>query len=88
MTIDSYFCQRTPIFISPSCLILATRSHYLQARSFKPDPFFPTSQTPQTVQTVPLYFAWYLLPSNEHVSNPDPVYMGVSEAAQTSNSAN
>ena len=48
----------------------------------------PISLTSQTLQTVPLYLLWYLLPSNGHDTLAEPEYIGVYDAAQMSNSAN
>jgi hypothetical protein len=44
----------------------------LHATNFNPLPFLPTSQTPHTVQTVPLYLVWYFDPSNAQVAKGEP----------------
>ena len=48
----------------------------------------PISQTSQTLQTFPLNSVWYFEPSYGQATLGEPLYMGVYDAAQTSNSAN
>lgn len=44
-----------------------------QKNSFSPLPCLPTSHTSHTAHTVPLYWVWYLAPSNAHSSNAVPL---------------
>ena len=56
--------------------------------SLRPLAGAPIWHTSQTLQIVPLYFAWYLAPSYGHAADALPWYIGVNDAAQISKSAN
>ena len=62
--------------------------HAPDANSLMPLAGAPISHTSQTLQTFPLNSEWYFAPSKGHATLGEPLYMGVWDEAQTSNSAN